>query len=166
MSKETELTCYDFEVINSRMLPIAEKLVEKYQELQHIDPKKILFILNSKKGSSKKGSVTLACTTRIPANRVEIMYQLTGGTCYWYKIEFYSKTTACMDENQMIALLYTQLRRIGPEGKLVNPDVHDWYNVLVGLGHKWFYPNETCPNLLDDGVTFENLASNGQNKLF
>ena len=34
---------FDFEICNSRMRPIAEALVKKYEELKHVDPSKILF---------------------------------------------------------------------------------------------------------------------------
>jgi len=72
-------------------------------------------------------------------------------------IEFYAKTTATMDESQMVALVYRELRRIGPEGEILTPDVHDWWQILMGLGRKWFYPDSTCPNLLDDNVDWKKL---------
>ena len=64
---------------------------------------------------------------------------------------------AAMDESQMVALVYRELRRIGPEGEILIPDVHDWWQILMGLGRKWFYPDSTCPNLLDEDVDWKKL---------
>lgn len=149
---------FDFEIVNKRMKPLAKQLIEKFDELKHIDPDKILFVLNHKYAGSKS-RIVLAHTTRISPKWTEIIYQLTDKPklSYFYKIEFYSRTTSALDENQMIALLYSELRRIGPEGKIVVPDVHDWWQVVIGLGRKWFYPNETCANLLDEGVDWKKL---------
>ena len=66
-------------------------------------------------------------------------------------------TTAAMDESQMVALVYHELRRIGPEGEILAPDVHDWWQLIQGLGRKWFYPDTSCPNLLDDDVNWKKL---------
>ena len=44
-----------------------------------------------------------------------------------------------------------------PEGELLTPDIHDWWQMLMGLGRKWYYPDSTCPNLLDEGVTWKKL---------
>lgn len=147
---------FDYEICNSRIRPIAEALIKKYEELRHIDPDKILFIVNHKSGAGSKRRVTLAHTSRISAKWTELLYQL-GAVSYFYIVEFYAKTTATMDESQMVALVYRELRRIGPEGEILPPDVHDWWQVVIGLGRKWFYPDNTCPNLLDDGVDWKKL---------
>ncbi|GHV51689.1 hypothetical protein FACS1894216_06330 [Synergistales bacterium] len=146
---------FDFEICNSRIRPIADELIKKYLELRHLEVDKILFIVNNKSGGSKK-NVTLARTGRVPEKWRDILYQL-GACSYFYVVEFYAKTTACLDENQMIALVYRELRRIGPEGQIIAPDVHDWWQVLIGLGRHWFYPDASCPNLLDDGVDWKKL---------
>ena len=100
--------------------------------------------------------MVLARTNRISPKWTEILYQL-GACSYFYTVEFYAKTTAAMDESQMVALVYRELRRIGPEGEILIPDVHDWWQILMGLGRKWFYPDSTCPNLLDDNVDWKKL---------
>lgn len=145
----------DFEICNNRMRPIAKALVNKYEELYHIDPDKILFVVNHKSAGSRKQMV-LAKTGRIPPKWSELLYQL-GSCSYFYMIEFFAKTTAAMDENQMVALVYRELRRIGPEGEIYSPDVIDWWQMLMGLGRKWYYPDSSCPNLLDDNVDWKKL---------
>lgn len=153
--KEKTSSEFDYEICNKKIKPIAEALIQKYRELQHIEPEKILFIVNYKNAGSKKQMV-LAKTSRVSPKWAEILYQL-GAHSYFFMIEFYAKTTATMDENQMVALVYRELRRIGPEGKILVPDVHDWWQILMGLGRKWFYPDNSCPNLLDDGVDWKKL---------
>lgn len=146
---------FDFEICTSRIRPIADDLIKKYEELRHLDVEKILFVVNHKSAGSKK-SMTLARTARLPEKWRDILYQM-GACSFTHIVEFYGKTTALLDENQMIALIYRELRRIGPEGKLVTPDVHDWWQVLMGLGRNWFYPGTICPNLLDQGVDWQVL---------
>ena len=114
---------FDYEICNKRIRPIAEALIKKYRELSHIDPDKILFVVNHKSSGSKKQMI-LAKTSKISPKWTEILYQL-GACSYFYMVEFYAKTTASMDESQMVALVYRELRRIGPEGELLIPDVHD-----------------------------------------
>jgi hypothetical protein len=148
---------FDYEICNKRMKPLAEALIKKFDELHHIDPDKILFVVNHRSAGSRK-RVVLAHTTRISPKWTELMFQLSNNKkSYFYMIEFYARTTAAMDESQMIALLYSELRRIGPEGEMLIPDVHDWWQLIMGLGRKWFYPDVTCPNLLDDGVNWKKL---------
>ena len=114
MSARTEAE-FDYEICSSKIRPIAEALIKKYDELHHIDPDKILFVVNHKSSGSKK-QMTLAKTTKISPKWTELLYQL-GSCSYFYMIEFYAKTTAAMDESQMVALVYRELRRIGPEGE-------------------------------------------------
>jgi hypothetical protein len=57
----------------------------------------------------------------------------------------------------MTALIYHELRKITPEGGVVPPDVHDWYQMIQGLGRHWFYPDATCPDLLAEGVDWKKL---------
>lgn len=147
---------FEYEICNSRMKPLAEQLVKKFTELRHIDIDKILFVVNHKSAGGDKKHVILAHTSKISPKWTEVLYQL-GACSYFYMIEFYAKTTASLDESQMVALLYSQLRRIDGEGKIRTPDVHDWWQIIAGLGRKWFYPNETCPNLLDEGVDWKKL---------
>ena len=130
MSVRTEAE-YDYEIVNKRIRPIAERLIEKYDELRHIDPDKILFIVNHKSAGSKK-QMTLAKTTKVPPKWIEILYQL-GSCSYFYMVEFYAKTTAAMDEAQLVALVYRELRRIGPEGDLLSPTSPSGIRCLWGL---------------------------------
>ena len=74
MSARTEAE-YDYEIVNKKIRPLAEQLISKYDELHHIDPDKILFVVNYKSAGSKK-QMTLAKTSKIPPKWIEILYQL------------------------------------------------------------------------------------------
>ena len=154
MSARTEAE-FDYEICSGKIRPIAEALIKKYDELHHINPDKILFVVNHKNCGSKK-KLVLAKTSKISPKWTELLYQL-GSCSYFYMIEFYAKTTACFAESQMVALVYRELRRIGPEGEILPLDVTEWWQVLMGLGRKWYYPDSTCPNLLDEDVTWKKL---------
>ena len=146
---------FDYEICNSRIKPMVDRLIAKYEELRHIDTDKILFIVNHRSGGSKK-QIILAKTRRVPEKWRDILFQC--GTCsYFYIIEFFAKTTACLDENQMTALVYRELRMIGPEGNICTPDTNDWWQIIAGLGRHWFYPDSTCPNLLADDADWKKL---------
>lgn len=146
---------FDYEIVNSRMKPIADRLVHKFEELRHIKTDMILFVVNHKSAGSKK-HIVLSRTSRVPEKWRDVLFQL-GACSYFYMIEYFGKTTACLDENQIIALTYREMLRIGPEGQVVKPDIHEWWHIIVGLGRHWFYPDSTCPNLLDEDVNWKKL---------
>lgn len=144
---------FNFEISNDRLKPIADALIAKYDELSHIRVQYIVFVINH---TSRDKKVRLAKTSRIPVKWTELLFQL-GAVSYLYTMEFYAKTTATMDESQIVALVYRELRKIGREGDILTYDVQDWWQILMGLGRKWFYPDQTCPNLLDDSISWEKL---------
>lgn len=154
MSVKTDAE-FDYEIVNKKVLPIAEALIKKYDELHHIDPEKILFVVNHKSAGSRK-KIVLARTARVPEKWCELFYQI-GSKSYFYMIEFISKTTAAMDESQQLAVIYRELRKIGPEGEILTYDVQDWWQILMGLGRKWYYPDNSCPNLLDESIDWRKL---------
>ena len=90
MARKTERTEgeFDYEIVNNKIYPIAEQLIRKYDELHHIAPDKILFVVNRKSGGGKK-QITLAKTSKISPKWTEILYQL-GACPYFYIIEFYA----------------------------------------------------------------------------
>jgi hypothetical protein len=146
---------YAYEIVNSRIYPIANELIKKYEELGHLNANNILFLVNHKTSSGKK-RIILARTRKMPDKWCDILSQL-GACPYFYVIEFIGKTTACLDENQMTALVYRELRMIAPEGQIVTPDTNDWWQVLMGLGRHWFYPDSICPDLLDNTIDWKKL---------
>ena len=76
MSVKTDAE-FDYEICSSRIRPIAEALIKKYDELHHIDPDKILFVVNHKSKGGKRHLV-LAKTSKVPPKWSELLYQLGG----------------------------------------------------------------------------------------
>ncbi|HQF91967.1 MAG TPA: putative metallopeptidase [Synergistaceae bacterium] len=147
---------FGFEVCNERFRPMAEALRRKYEELRHVDPESVLFLMNRKSLGKQKKRVVLARTSKVPPKWQEVLYQLGGGS-YFFMVEFYEKSLEPLDQAQITALIYHELRKITPEGGVVPPDVHDWYQMIQGLGRHWFYPDATCPDLLAEGVDWKKL---------
>jgi hypothetical protein len=146
---------FEYEIASDRMRPIAARLVEKYEELRHINVERILFFINHKSGGSKK-KIVLARTRRIPAKWGDILFQFMDRRCL-YSIEIIGKATASLDENQIVALLYREMLLIGPDGNILTPDTNDWWHVITGLGRHWFYPGSDCPNLLASNTDWKKL---------
>lgn len=147
---------FGYEICSGKFKPLADELTKKYDELRHIDPDTILFIMNHKAAGKNKKRIKLASTSKVPPKWQEIIYQ-AGGLPFHFMIEFYEKSVSCLDTNQMTALIYRELRRISINGDIVAPDVHEWYQLLQGLGRHWFYPDATCPDLLADDVDWKKL---------
>lgn len=123
---------YDFIVIGAEARDMALQLVEKYEELQHVDPNCILYINNY---SSSDEARKLANVSRIPAMWVDILNQ-KGVVGKFYMMEFYKKTCDELSTAQLTALMYRELRRIAPDGSILDPDMIDG----------------SCADLLDEGV--------------
>jgi hypothetical protein len=148
---------YDYEIVNDRIKPIAWALVRKYGELKHIDPSAIMFVANHKSGAGRK-KIILARTRKIPDKWRDALCQTgTDSPRYEHMIEFIAKATACLDENQVTALVYRELRMIDADGAIIPPDTNDWWTIIAGLGRDWFYPDSTCPNLLDAAADWKSL---------
>lgn len=102
---------YDYKIISDGALSLANALVLKYKELRHIDPGAIIFVENHVSRDKKN---KLAKITKISAKWRDILWQ-KGAPSYFYMIEFYHRSCKELSETQKTALLYRELRRIGPE---------------------------------------------------
>lgn len=147
---------FDFEVCNNRIYPMAAQLVKKYEELRHIDPDKILFVVNHKSKGISKGHRILARMRKLSPIWTELLFQI-GSVSNFYMMEFFARNTEHLNESQIIAVIYHELRHIGPDGKLVSHDVQDFWNIIDGLGRHWYAEDASIPNLLDDDVSWNSL---------
>ena len=139
---------YDYKIISDGTLSRANALVLKYKEHRHIDPGAIIFVENH---ASRDKKNKLAKITKISAKWRDILWQ-KGAPSYFYMIEFYHRSCKELSETQKTALLYRELRRIGPEGDVHEPDTSDWYDLIEKLGHKWSDPDSVCPDLLKEDL--------------
>lgn len=146
MVKQVEIVKakFDDERANKKIYPYAEQLITDGQ--CHIYADKILFVVNNKSCDSKKLR-TLAKTSKIPHQ----------ACLYVYMIEFYAKKSAPMDDMQLVPLAYCELRQSEPEGEPLSSYVANWWQLLIGLGSKRYYPDCSCPNLPDNNAKWKRL---------
>ncbi len=133
--------------------PIAEKLIEKFTEIRHINPHKILFIEDTDWEEKKTTGRTWMARTKI-ANK-----EFTDMTGYDYIIEFREFYTERMQKEQIVALVYHELRHIGTDGKLVKHDIEDWENMVATLGVDWATTLGDIPDLIDELDEWDELNS-------
>jgi hypothetical protein len=71
-------------------------------------------------------------------------------TGYEYILETRSYYTDSMQREQLIALLYHELRHIDKDGYIVKHDVEDWGNMVATLGIDWATTQATIKDILSD----------------
>jgi len=150
--------------INENYRPIAEALVEKYDELKYVPVKNILFIENTEDKRKKNNSIVYAHISKLPGKWEDIIYQITKKN-FEYMMEIFKENTMQMSRTQIIALIYHELKHIqlvksdqGPKIDIVRHDVEDWFNMVEKLGVNWAASTKGhIPNLLDKDINWENI---------
>lgn len=142
--------------INESYRSIAAALIKKYPELKHIAVESILFVEDTESAKKNKGQTVFAQISAIPEKWSDIVYQATGQP-FDYLLEVFKINIAMMSREQIIALIYHELRHIGRDGKIKNHDIEDWTNMVEKLGVDWNVTQGSIPDLLDDDVDWENI---------
>lgn len=141
--------------INEHYRPIAEKLVEKFDELKNVPVKNILFVDNVEQKKSHKGKLVFAEISKIPNKWQEIILQTTG-FYFEYMLTVYRENTDAMSQAQKVAMIYHELRHIQNDD-LVGHDIEDWNEMHLKLGHNWATTMADIPNLLSDTVDWDKI---------
>lgn len=142
--------------INESYRSIAAALIEKYPELNHIAVESILFVEDTESAKKNKGQTVFAQIGTIPEKWSDIVYQ-TSGQPFDYLLEIFKINMAMMSREQIIALVYHELRHIGKDGKIIDHEISDWTNMVEKLGLDWANTKGSIPNLLSDGVDWESI---------
>lgn len=135
--------------------PIAEKLIEKFEELRHINPYSVLFLEDvewEKPNSERPKRHWMARVSK--ANK-----QLAAMSGYGYILETRNYFIEKMSREQIIALIYHELRHIDKWGELQPHDIEDWDNMVATLGKDWATTKEEIENLINDDVIWKELES-------
>ncbi|MCT4507923.1 MAG: putative metallopeptidase [Tepidibacter sp.] len=135
---------------------IAEKLVERFPEIRHIHPRTILFIedMEWKPTAAKQPWIA-----RIKKANNELESMLG----YEYVLETRNYYIERMSNNQVIALIYHELRHIDEDGSLKKHDIEDWSNMVATLGKDWATTPEAIENILgDDFEGWDDLRKAGR----
>jgi len=149
--------------INEDYRPIAEALFAKFKELEYVPVKNILFIENTEDKRKKNNSVVYAQISKMPPKFEEIIYQVTKRR-FEYMLEIFKENTILMSREQIVALIYHELKHIqlvqskdGPKIDIVGHDVEDWLNMVEKLGLNWATTKGSIPDLLGKGVNWESI---------
>lgn len=121
--------------------PVAFKLVTKFEELKHIRPEKILFLEDMDWTPSANSWIA-----RISKANKQ-MKQMVG---YEYVLETRNYYTKNMSKEQIVALVFHELRHIDGDGNLKQHDVEDWGDMIATLGVDWATTKGDIINILDD----------------
>jgi hypothetical protein len=151
-------------VINENYRPIAEALKNKFQELEVVQVNSIIFIDNTETKKKINNSIVYAQVGKIPEKYKDIIYQFTG-KYFSFMIEVFKENTVEMSREQMIALIYHELRHIqlvrkknSAEITIVSHEVNDWLNMIEKLGVNWNNPKSDIPNLLDNNINWDSIT--------
>lgn len=150
--------------INEAYRPIAEQLCRKYPELGHILTENILFYDNRSTKAKSNGKPVHAKTRPLPGMVAETIEMMTGHH-FSHFITFFRQNNEDMSQEQITALVYHELRKIGPEGEIVEYDIKDWVEMIDKLGPAWAETKSCIPNLLDESIVSWNDIQ-GQPALF
>lgn len=139
-------------LINEAYRPIAEQLCRKFtKEIGHIATEEILFIDNGEAKKMAKGKKIFAQIGTIPAKYSEIVEQMTKKRFY-YVMEFFKPHTDQLSKEQIVAVVYHELRHIGSDGKIIDHHITDWIEMIDKLGPAWVSTKGSIPDLLDEAV--------------
>lgn len=138
--------------INESYRPIAEALIAKFgKELGHIANHSILFIDDRESKAMPKGRRVYATCGKVPGIWMEVIKQMTN---YWvtHYIVFYKKNTDMMSKEQIVSLVYHELRHIGIDGEMRPHSIEDFTEMIDKLGPNWAATKANIPNLLDESI--------------
>ena len=139
-------------LVNDSYRPIAEQLCRKFTRELYAESEEILFVDNLKDRKKVKGGLVFAQISLIQPKMSEIIEQMTGHK-FKFVIEFFKRSMELMSREQIIALVYHELRHISIDGKLIDHDIADWAEMLTRIGPNWASTRASIPDLLDDSLT-------------
>ena len=76
---------------------------------------------------------------------------------YDYILETRNYFIEKMSREQIIALIYHELRYIDGSGELQPHDIEDWSNMVATLGKDWATTKAEIKNLIDDDIIWREL---------
>jgi len=129
--------------------PLARRLIEKFEELQHIDVKRILFIEDhvSYENKTPTGNPWI-CQVKKAAK------ELTKVWGYWYVFEIRQHLFERKSFEQRITLFYHELKHVGVLGGLHSHDIEDWKAIVDTMGQNWVDEDAILWNILDEGFSW------------
>jgi len=137
-------------LINEAYRPIAQALCLKFSNLYAM-PENIVFIDDTQSSGLSQGRRIFAKTGKVPPLWSEAIEQMTSKN-FTHFIIFYKNNTDMMSREQIVALVYHELRHIDSDGAIAPHDIEDWANMIDKLGPMWAITKANIPNLLDESI--------------
>lgn len=142
--------------VNESYRPAAERLCKKFSELKYVPVPAILFVDNNDGSGKDRNKTKLAQISKISDKWQDLIKQFTD-RAFMFMIEFFKKNLEDLSHAQIMIELYRQLRYIDRDGDLRHPDVMEFNEVLYNLDPQWNEKHRFIANILEDGVTFQNI---------
>ncbi|PHV69223.1 hypothetical protein CS063_16915 [Sporanaerobium hydrogeniformans] len=130
-------------IMNEWYKPIARELIYKFKELQHIAEYKILFIEDRK---WEPGAAAYNWKARIKKTNLEF----EAGTGYDYILETRKYYTEKISKEQLVLMIYHELRHIGKDGEIIHHDIEDWSDIVATFGTHWHVKGQEILSILDE----------------
>lgn len=129
---------------------IAKALVARFASLRHIALDGVLFVDDLEGKPKHGGRPVLAQLYRLPP----LLSWMTavGGPGWEYVVLVYKAHTVTFSREQLVAVLYHELRHIGVAGKLVHHDLEEFADLHAALGPNWTTTRRQVPDLLDADI--------------
>lgn len=140
---------------NNWYRPIVWRLRDKFEEFKHLKPDKILFIEDRDWEEPKSDKQKRQWIARIRVPNKEFI-AVTG---YEYILETRNFYIERLQSEQIVAILYHELRHIGKDGDLVQHDIEDWGNMVASLGADWATTQGMIKDILEEDFSWEDLPS-------
>ena len=133
------------EIVNFKYAPLAEKLKVKFEELSHININRILFLEDFVSFAYKppKEPTWVAKVKKASAD-------ITNIWGYWYIMTIRHHLVCDKSQEQVVALIYHELRHVGRFGEIIPHDIEDWECLVEALDKDWFKGTHLVDNILAD----------------
>lgn len=150
-------------IMNEWYGPIARGLIDKFEEIEHVRYYRIIFIEDRQ---WEPGNAVWNWKARIKKAGT----QFREATGYDYILETRKYYTERMSKEQLILLIYHELKHIGQDGSILHHNIEDWDNIVATFGKDWHQRGQELINILDAQFGSENwrlvLPTVGQLNLF
>ena len=117
---------------NYEYAPLAQKLVDKFPELEHIKVNRILFIEDH---VSFENKATVGGEWSVQVKKAP--KELTKLWGYWYVFTIRQHVYEQKSPEQRVAIFYHELRHVGTMGELLAHDIEDFNDMISTLGRNW-----------------------------
>lgn len=130
-------------IMNEWYAPIGRRIMEKFEKLEWLKQYKILYL------EDKEWEPTTA-VWNWKARIKKTNAQFYEGTGYDFIIETRKYYTEQMTREQLVLLIYHELRHIGEDGKLKHHNIEEWNEIVATVGNDWSKKGQEVIDILSE----------------